>query len=252
MDSQDRWQRLWSMFHSVRDTPFGEREAVLARLCSDDERMQADVLSLLRADAVSGSVLDAAPMVMAHGVRPLPRAGESIGNYRLLSVMGRGGMGVVYEGVQEQPIQRRVAIKLLRDELADPAGHARFEAERQALALLSHSHIARVFEGGTANGHPYFVMEHIEGTTLTKWCDEQKLTVRARVELLIQACEAVQHAHQRGVIHRDLKPSNILVTIENGRPIPKVIDFGIAKGLGVRLTSESIETSAGTFLGTPE
>jgi non-specific serine/threonine protein kinase/serine/threonine-protein kinase len=252
MTPEDRWQRLWSVFHSVRETPAGERDAALGRLCGEDARLQAEVLSLLRADTSGGSVLDAAPIVTAEGAQPLPRAGESIGNYRLLSVMGRGGMGVVYEGLQEQPIRRRVAIKLLRDELAHPADHARFEAERQALALLSHSHIARVFEGGTANGHPYFVMEHIEGTALTKWCDDQKLTIRARVELLIQACEAVQHAHQRGVIHRDLKPSNILVTIENGRPIPKVIDFGIAKGLGVRLSSESIETRAGTLLGTPE
>lgn len=252
MNAEDRWQRLWSVFHSVRDTPVGERDAVLGRLCADDERLHADILSLLRADADAGSVLDAAPMVTAERARPLPRAGESIGNYRLLSVIGRGGMGVVYEGVQEQPLRRRVAIKLLRDELANPADHARFEAERQALALLSHSHIARVFEGGTSNGHPYFVMEHVDGAPLTAWCDAKKLTLRARVELLIQACEAVQHAHQRGIIHRDLKPSNILVTIENGRPIPKVIDFGIAKGFGIRLSSESIETRAGTLLGTPE
>ena len=252
MSTENRWQRLWSVFHSVRDTPAAERHAALFRLCGDDEQLHADVLSLLRADTAGASLLDAAPTVTAEGGRPLPRAGESIGSYRLLSVMGRGGMGVVYEGLQEQPIRRRVAIKLLRDELTHPADHARFEAERQALALLSHSHIARVFEGGTADGHPYFVMEHVEGAPLTTWCDAQKLTIRARVELLIQACEAVQHAHQRGVIHRDLKPSNILVTVENGRPIPKVIDFGIAKGFGIRLSTESIQTRAGTLLGTPE
>jgi non-specific serine/threonine protein kinase/serine/threonine-protein kinase len=252
MSAEDRWQRLWSVFHSVRETPAGDRDAVLVQLCADDERLRADVLSLLCADQAGKTPLDAPPMVTAEGVRPLPRVGDSIGNYRLLSVMGRGGMGIVYEGLQEHPIRRRVALKLLRDELAHPADHARFEAERQALALLSHSHIARVFDGGTANGHPYFVMEHIDGTALTKWCDDEKLPIRARVELLVQACEAVQHAHQRGVIHRDLKPSNILVTVENGRPIPKVIDFGIAKGFGVRLSSESIETGAGTLLGTPE
>lgn len=252
MSAEDRWQRLWSVFHSVREAPSGERDVVLSRLCADDASLRDEILSLLRADTAAHSAFEAAPMVTTEGVQSLPRVGESIGNYRLLSVMGRGGMGVVYEGLQEQPIRRRVAVKLLRDELAHPADHARFEAERQALALLSHSHIARVFEGGTANGHPYFVMEHIEGMALTKWCDDHQLTVRSRIELLIQACEAVQHAHQRGVIHRDLKPSNILVTVENGRPIPKVIDFGIAKGFGIRLTRESIDTLTGTLLGTPE
>ena len=252
MIPEDRWRRLWSVFHSVRETPASERDEALARLCGDDAELRAEAHALLRADEAEGTVLDRGPHLDGAGAKALPAAGDTIGNYRLVSVIGRGGMGVVYEGLQEQPIRRRVAIKLLRDELATPLDQARFEAERQALALLSHSHIARVFEGATANGHPYFVMEHIEGTALTTWCDAQKLTVRARIELLVDVCEAVQHAHQRGVIHRDLKPPNILVTMENERPIPKIIDFGIAKGVGVRLTSDSIETSAGTLLGTPE
>lgn len=250
--SEDRWHRLWSIFHSVRETPAGERDAELARLCAGDEHLRGEILALLDADAEEKSALDSPVRVGGDAAAAIPGAGDTIGNYRLVSVIGRGGMGVVYEGLQEQPIRRRVAIKLLRDELSNPIDQARFEAERQALALLSHSHIARVFDGGTAAGHPYFVMEHVEGAPLTAWCDAQKLGIRARVELFIQVCEAVQHAHQRGIIHRDLKPSNIIITTEDGRAIPKIIDFGIAKGVGVRLSSESIQTRAGTLLGTPE
>jgi eukaryotic-like serine/threonine-protein kinase len=250
--NEDRWHRLWSVFHSVRETPAGERDQALLRLCGSDEQLRGEILALLGADAEEQSALDSPVRMGGDGAAGIPGVGETIGNYRLVSVMGRGGMGIVYEGLQEQPIRRRVAIKLLRDELSNPVDQARFEAERQALALLSHSHIARVFEGGTAAGHPYFVMELVEGAPLTAWCDAQKLDIRARIELFIQVCEAVQHAHQRGIIHRDLKPSNIIVTTEDGRPIPKVIDFGIAKGMGVRLSSESIQTRAGTLLGTPE
>ena len=249
--NEDRWQRLWSVFHSVRELPESDRSLELQRLCGDDGKLRDEVASLLAADTAGKSALEILP-ALDERIPSLPGVGDAIGHYKLVSVIGRGGMGIVYEGLQEEPLRRRVAIKLLRDELSNPVDSARFEAERQALALLSHSHIARVFEGGTSNGHPYFVMEHVAGETLTAWCDRERLPLRARIELLIQVCDAVQHAHQRGVIHRDLKPSNIIVTIEDGRPIPKVIDFGIAKGIGVRLSNASIETRIGTLLGTPQ
>jgi serine/threonine protein kinase/tetratricopeptide (TPR) repeat protein len=184
---------------------------------------------------------------------PTGQLGECIGHYHLLRQLGEGGFGIVYLAEQEQPVRRQVALKIIKPGMDTREVIARFEAERQALALMDHAGIARVFDGGTtAAGHPYFVMEFVDGVRITDYCDAHALALRDRLGLFIQVCQAVQHAHQKGVIHRDLKPSNILVTEQDGRPLPKVIDFGIAKAaLGRRLTTESLHTAFQQFAGTP-
>jgi eukaryotic-like serine/threonine-protein kinase len=177
---------------------------------------------------------------------------DHIGPYRVLKVLGEGGMGVVYEAEQTAPVQRRVAVKVLRPGFESAEIVARFEAERQALAVMTHESIAKVFDAGTTDaGLPYFVMELVRGVPITDYCDANKLTTRDRVALFIPVCRAIQHAHQKGVIHRDLKPSNILVTEADGRPLPKVIDFGIAKATGQRLTERTLVTQLGQAVGTP-
>ena len=177
---------------------------------------------------------------------------EHIGPYRVLQVLGEGGMGVIYEAEQTNPVHRRVAVKVLRPGFESAEIVARFEAERQALAVMTHESIAKVFDAGaTDQGRPYFVMELVRGVPITEYCDANKLTTRARVDLFIPVCRAVQHAHQTGVIHRDLKPTNILVTEADGQPLPKVIDFGIAKATGARLTERTLVTQFGQAVGTP-
>ena len=179
--------------------------------------------------------------------------GGQIGQYRVLGVLGQGGFGIVYEAEQTEPVRRRVALKVVKPGMDSKAVIARFEAERQALALMSHSCVARVFDGGTTQeGRPYFAMELIRGVPITEHCDRHRLSIDGRIELYIRVCEAVQHAHQKGVIHRDIKPSNILVEYEGGKSTPKVIDFGVAKALNQRLTEQSIFTEQGQLIGTPE
>jgi serine/threonine protein kinase/Tfp pilus assembly protein PilF len=175
-----------------------------------------------------------------------------IGRYKLLEKIGEGGFGVVYMAEQEEPVRRRVALKIIKLGMDTRAVVARFEAERQALAMMDHPNIAKVLDGGaTASGRPYFVMELVRGVSITAYCDEQRLTMRERIELFMHVCHAVQHAHQKGVIHRDLKPSNILVTMHDDRPVPKVIDFGIAKATEQRLTEKTLFTRFQQFVGTP-
>jgi serine/threonine protein kinase len=169
--------------------------------------------------------------------------GMKIGRYKLVHEIGQGGMGVVYMAVQKEPIKRKVALKIIKPGMDTREVIARFEAERQALALMDHPCIAKVLEGGsTESGRPYFVMELVEGTKITEYCDECRSTTRQRLELFIQVCQAVQHAHQKGVIHRDIKPSNILVTTNDDKAVPKVIDFGIAKALHQQLSDQSVYT----------
>ncbi len=183
--------------------------------------------------------------------RPVGRP-EQIGPYRILKVLGEGGMGVVYEAEQTAPVHRRVALKVLRPGFEFAEVVARFEAERQALAVMAHESIAKVLDAGASDtGSPYFVMELVRGIPITDYCDTHKLSTRDRAALFIPVCRAIQHAHQKGVIHRDLKPSNILVTEADGRPIPKVIDFGIAKATGQRLTDKAFVTQFGQAVGTP-
>ena len=180
-------------------------------------------------------------------------AGSRIGPYRLLQQIGEGGMGTVFMAEQEQPVRRRVALKIIKPGMDTGQVVARFEAERQALALMDHQNIARVLDAGaTASGRPYFVMELVNGVEITKYCDDAKLTPRERLELFIPVCRAIQHAHQKGIIHRDIKPSNVLVTLHDGRPVPKVIDFGIAKATEQKLTERTMFTQFGALVGTLE
>ena len=187
----------------------------------------------------------------APGSVPSPELAERIGPYRLLQVLGEGGMGIVYEAEETEPVRRRVALKVVRDRHASKEVIARFEVERQALAVMNHPGIAKVFSAGTTeSGQPYFAMELVRGLPITQYCDERRLSVRRRLELFTAVCHAVQHAHQKGVIHRDLKPSNILVTEADGVPEPRVIDFGIAKALGQQLTDLTLVTQFGHAMGT--
>ena len=179
-------------------------------------------------------------------------AGRTIGPFRIVRPLGEGGMGVVYLAEQEHPIRRQVAFKVIKLGLDSQEITARFQAERQSLALMNHPGIARVLDAGaTEEGWPYFVMEYVDGPPLTRFCDEQAMGGRERLALFVKVCEAVQHAHQKGVIHRDLKPSNILVTTVDGRPQPKVIDFGVAKATGQRAAEHTAYTRLGFIVGTP-
>jgi eukaryotic-like serine/threonine-protein kinase len=177
---------------------------------------------------------------------------EHIGPYRLLEKIGEGGMGMVFVAEQVRPIHRRVAIKLIKLGMDSKEVIARFESERQALAMMNHPNIAQVYDAGVSeNGRPYFVMEHVSGLPITEYCDRNRLTMRERLELFIPVCQAIHHAHQNGIIHRDVKPTNILVTERDGKPVPKVIDFGVAKALHQRLTEKTVYTELGKVIGTP-
>jgi len=174
-----------------------------------------------------------------------------IGPYRLIRQLGEGGMGVVYHAHQSHPIRRDVALKIIKPGMNSKEVIARFESERQALALMDHPNIARVFDAGTTEaGLPYFVMELVDGAPITHYCDSHRLTIRDRIELFIPVCRAIQHAHQKGIIHRDIKPSNVLVAVQEGKPIPKVIDFGLAKALGHQLSDATMMTNLGNVVGT--
>jgi WD40 repeat protein/tRNA A-37 threonylcarbamoyl transferase component Bud32 len=187
------------------------------------------------------------------GVGGTAMVGERVGRYKLLQPIGEGGFGTVYMAEQEQPVRRRVALKIIKLGMDTKAVIARFEAERQALAMMDHPNIARVFDAGaTETGRPYFVMELVNGVPVTEYCDANRLTFRERLELFVPICQAVQHAHQKGIIHRDLKPSNVMVTLHDGRPMPKVIDFGIAKATQARLTEKTMFTEHHQMIGTPQ
>ena len=178
--------------------------------------------------------------------------GATIGPYKLMEQIGEGGFGLVFVAEQERPIRRKVALKIIKPGMDTRDVIARFEAERQALALMDHPNIARVLDAGTTDsGRPYFVMELVRGVPITDYCDQNQLTPRERLELFVAVCHAVQHAHQKGIIHRDIKPSNVLVTLHDGRPVVKVIDFGVAKALHQTLTEQTIYTRFAQMIGTP-
>src|SRR5215470_5933294 len=184
---------------------------------------------------------------------PAPEGPRRIGPYLLIDLLGEGGMGEVWLAEQLEPVRRRVALKIIKAGMDTKEVVARFESERQALALMDHPTIAKVFDGGsTPEGRPYFVMEFVEGVPITEHCDDHQLSTPERLELLAQVCEGVQHAHQKAIIHRDLKPSNILVSVVDGKALPKIIDFGIAKATGRRLTDKTFFTELGAVIGTPE
>ena len=184
---------------------------------------------------------------------PAETLGMQIGPYKLLQELGEGGMGTVFLAEQQHPVERRVAIKIIKAGMDSRQVLARFEAEEQALAMMDHPHIAKVFDAGmTPAGRPYFVMELVKGIPITQYCDQEHLTPRERLELFIPVCQAVQHAHQKGIIHRDLKPSNVIVALYDGKPVPKVIDFGVAKATGAKLTERTMFTEVGQMVGTLE
>ncbi len=180
------------------------------------------------------------------------KPGDRIGRYKLLQEIGEGGMGSVWMAEQEEPVRRRVALKVVKLGMDTKQVIARFEAERQALALMDHPNIAKVLDAGaTDTGRPFFVMELVRGVPITEYCDQNNLSTQQRLDLFIPVCKAIQHAHQKGIIHRDIKPSNILVTLHDGVPVPKVIDFGIAKAIDQPLTDKTLFTRFEQFIGTP-
>jgi eukaryotic-like serine/threonine-protein kinase len=230
------------------------RRAFLAEACGGDAELRRRVEDLLGAGERAGGFLESPPPDLATTTDyPLSEGpGTVIGPYKLLERIGEGGFGVVFLAEQSRPLRRRVALKLIKPGMDSAQVLARFEAERQALALMDHPNIAKVFEAGaTASGRPYFVMELVRGIPITESCDRNWLGVRQRLGLFLSVCRAVQHAHQKGVIHRDLKPSNVLVTLHDGVPVPKVIDFGIAKAAGQQLTEKTLFTNFAQMIGTP-
>lgn len=232
------------------------RAAYLVEACAAHPGLRADVEALLLAHANAGSFL-ASPLVDCRATTLKQQLAEEpgtvIGHYKLLQQIGEGGMGVVFMADQSQPIQRTVALKIIKPGMDTRQVIARFDAERQALAMMDHPNIARVIDAGaTASGRPFFAMELVKGVPITQYCDERLLPVRARLELFTDVCQAVQHAHQKGVIHRDIKPTNVLVAEYDSRPVPKVIDFGVAKATAARLTQQTMFTEFGQVVGTME
>ena len=231
-----------------------DRAAYLDRECAGDLGLRDRVVSLFGAYEASGAFMDrpAAGGTLTGPGSPAALVGTRIGPYKLLQVIGEGGFGIVYMAEQDRPVSRRVALKVIKPGMDSAAVLARFEAERQALAMMDHPNIARVLDAGaTDSGHPYFVMDLVKGVPITEFCDTNKMPPAARLELFAAVCRAVQHAHQKGIIHRDLKPSNILVTLHDGVPVPKVIDFGVAKATAQKLTERTLFTAYGQMVGTP-
>jgi serine/threonine protein kinase/tetratricopeptide (TPR) repeat protein len=232
-----------------------ERGAYLDRACGDDVELRRQVEQLLAAKPRAESFLESRAVRLPATVDERMVSdgpGTVIGPYKLLEPIGEGGFGVVFMAEQQRPVRRKVALKVLKPGMDTRQVIARFEAERQALALMDHPHIARILDAGqTASGRPFFVMELVKGVPITDYCDQARLSVRARLELFVVVCRAVQHAHQKGIIHRDLKPSNVLVTLHDDRPVVKVIDFGIAKARGQALTEKTLCTGFTQLIGTP-
>jgi len=231
-----------------------QRAAYLDGACCGDAALRRQVEELLAAHAVENPLDRPVPLEATIGHQPiLEGPGTVIGPYKLLQQIGEGGMGVVYMAEQEKPVRRKVALKIIKPGMDSKQVIARFEPERQALAMMDHQNIARVLDAGTTDtGRPYFVMELVHGVPLTHFCDENKLTPRERLELFVPVCQAIQHAHQKGIIHRDIKPSNVLITMYDDRPVPKVIDFGVAKAVEQRLTEKTLFTQYGALVGTFE
>jgi serine/threonine protein kinase len=265
-----------TLFHEALAKPPGERAVFLDAACAGRPELRAAVEALLAAHEASGNPLDRPPADIAQTLeskpnRASPDASSSppgvtaaypahpapgmviAGRYKLVEEIGEGGMGTVYMAQQTEPVKRLVAVKIIKPGMDSKEILARFEAERQALALMDHPNIARVLDAGaTESGRPFFVMELVKGTPITQYCDQRKLTPRERLELFLPVCQAIQHAHQKGIIHRDIKPSNVLVALYDDRPVPKVIDFGLAKATGQALTERTLITGFGALVGTPE
>ncbi len=257
-----------AILREARQLPGEKRARYLDEACAGNAPLRREIEELLKADVAAGSFLaelaagDRGSVRAEVGLDPDPtqagapgqseQPGDTIDRYKLMEEVGEGGFGVVYVAEQKEPVKRRVALKIIKLGMDTKAVVARFEAERQALAMMDHPNIAKVLDAGTTQtGRPYFVMELVRGIRITDYCDQANLSTKERLELFILVCQAIQHAHQKGIIHRDIKPSNILVTLHDGVPVPKVIDFGIAKATEGRLTEHTIYTQLHQFIGTP-
>jgi serine/threonine protein kinase len=262
-----------TLFELALNTPTADRAALLDRECAGDPALRTRVEALLAAHEVLGALAHQQPVsatAAPPGDAPEPslpgestappddRPAEGVGallagKYKLVEEIGEGGMGSVFMAQQTAPVRRAVAVKVIKAGMDTRAVLARFDAERQALAMMDHPNIARVLDAGTTeSGRPFFVMELVKGVPINRFCDERRLTLHQRLELFVPVCQAIQHAHQKGVIHRDIKPSNVLVALYDDRPVPKVIDFGIAKATGAQLTEQTLMTGFGDVVGTPE
>ncbi|MHC4567536.1 MAG: protein kinase domain-containing protein, partial [Planctomycetota bacterium] len=250
-------KRLKAIFSKALDVQGKEeRGQYLSEACGGDEKLRIEVEALLEANKEVGSFMET-PIVPSdvtlENSPTFEGPGAKIGRYELLELIGEGGMGLVYIAQQKKPVKRKVALKIIRPGMDSKQVIARFEAEKQALAVLDHPNIAHVFDAGTTKeGRPYFVMEHVRGMSITRYCDENRLSIEKRLRLFEQVCEGIHHAHQKGIIHRDLKPSNIMVSVHGDRAVPKIIDFGIAKAVTQPLTEKTFVTFQGQLLGTPE
>jgi non-specific serine/threonine protein kinase/serine/threonine-protein kinase len=249
--SPERWQILNPLLDEILDLPAGERAARLASLHDRDPALATDLRSLL----TEQHALEQEEFLSKGPGLPVSStfAGQRLGPYTLVSRLGEGGMGEVWLAEQKEPVARQVAIKLIKHGMNLSQVVTRFEAERQALALMNHPAVAKVFDAGyTPQGQPFFVMEYVRGVSITEHCDSHRLPTRERIELFLQVCAGVQHAHHKAVIHRDLKPTNVLVSDQDGLPVVKIIDFGLAKALAHRLTEQTLYTELGVMMGTPE
>jgi serine/threonine protein kinase len=239
----------------------GARAAFLEEACGHDPEMRCEVEKLVRDHFRAGDFMERPAAALLPTINEPVREGPGtvIGPYKLMEQIGEGGMGLVFVAEQQQPLRRKVALKVIKPGMDTRQVIARFEAERQALALMDHPSIAKVLDGGVTGGEaggvsparPYFVMELVKGVPITEYCDQSQVPIRERLELFLSVCQAVQHAHQKGIIHRDLKPSNVLIMSQDGTPLAKVIDFGVAKAIGQQLTDKTIYTQLTQLVGTP-
>src|ERR1051325_8808472 len=253
------WPQVKDLLADALEIPPDQRSDFLTKMCGSDHALRKQLEAFLAYEVPGESkpqteclpdAQRADRQIPARSTQPEERW---VGQYRLLERIGEGGMGQVYRAEQRHPIQRTVALKLLKLGMDSQEVISRFEAERQALAVMNHPNVAKVFDAGISlDGRPYFVMEYVSGEPITAYCDKYKLTIQQRLELFVHACEAVHHSHQKAIIHRDIKASNVLVTVDGGKPVVKVIDFGVAKALGHRLTERTLFTERGQMIGTPE
>ncbi len=244
-----------AIYHEAAARPPAQRTSYLRTICGDDDALFARLEALLRARDIDDDFLKIPPLesVIALDGRPLTESpGTTISRYKLLEKIGEGGMAVVYMAEQAEPIHRKVALKIIKLGMDTRQVIARFEAERQVLALMDHPNIASVLDAGaTETGRPYFVMELVTGVSITEYCDTNNSSTSERLKLFIEVCNAVQHAHQKGIIHRDIKPTNVMVTRHDGKPVSKIIDFGIAKAINQKLTEKTLFTRYAHIIGTP-
>lgn len=246
-EEQERQRRAREIFNKASRLPTDERLPFVEKVCGDDPPLADEVMQMIQ------SAQDAKTSQVREQASPQDEEPKQIGLYKILDTLGEGGMGTVYLVEQREPVRRRLALKVMKRGLDSKIFLARFAAERQAMAMMEHTCIAKVFDAGlTETGQPFLVMEHVKGVPITDYCDDNKLSIAQRVELFMMVCSAIQHAHNKGVMHRDLKPSNILVSVQDGEPHPKIIDFGLAKATDHRLVEATVFTEKGQIIGTPE